>query len=443
MNAVRKYVASLQAYYVDLTTIIADVSPKIDDTILSSDENTQATLIAQYETWADNIASIQKKCQRLINQHKADIAKANNLETTDYTENTPNATRVSYDTWEGNIFSTHKKCQKLVKQYEKEIEKAEKLKSITRTENSLNATNIDQKLMPPPEVQRDPLTTNSWDNHRKSYVNAATNAEPMNLISTKNSTVNVRDSNNDKFVIDKTPREISHNAIKDNNIFIYLHIEVNYITEDPDLPPEEIMEIDVEEMIEEVLLNTQRCVNRRELLISNCMHMETKARNNNEKNKGGRHRNRAAKEHYSIFKATLSLADANRSRHDLNRHIEILNEYLSSHRLPSSLSRAAVSNRWSKFTTIQIPCVNSLEETSYGILIGINPKIHQRHHKATSFILLQLYQLLNKFLPREMNCNDFLQFRSIFGIRAGIFFSETSNSRHITYILPPVIASTA
>lgn len=125
---------------------------------------------------------------------------------------------------------------------------------------------------------------------------------------------------------------------------------------------------------------------------------------------------------------------------EINHMIDLLDSYLSG--LPrwtllihdKSSNNPFSAHKWAKFTTIQMLCVNDRDNHSYGFLLGLSPLIHCRHHTATNWILYKLYNNLKQYLPEKLNCTTHLLFRSLFGIRSGIFRPTQKSSVHAFHI---------
>ena len=66
-----------------------------------------------------------------------------------------------------------------------------------------------------------------------------------------------------------------------------------------------------------------------------------------------------------------------------------------------------------------------------GFLLGPAPGTHGRHHRACTWVLLDLYRSLRTHLPHNLQCLDFLSFRCLFGIRAGTFKPKDSHKAAI------------
>ena len=58
-------------------------------------------------------------------------------------------------------------------------------------------------------------------------------------------------------------------------------------------------------------------------------------------------------------------------------------------------------------------------EKAHGLVIGINPIIHGRHHKACNWIIHELYVSVIDHFPEDFQCNSNFEFRSMYGVRGG------------------------
>ena len=119
----------------------------------------------------------------------------------------------------------------------------------------------------------------------------------------------------------------------------------------------------------------------------------------------------------------------------VDRTISILDDYYSGQKIThleryKEESKPHSSHSWARFTNIQVPCVNCREGShrSYGLIIGLAPQIHGRHHKSCRWIIQQMFEQLGDHLDPDLNCNDHLLFRNKFGIRPG-HFTQTFNKK--------------
>ena len=129
----------------------------------------------------------------------------------------------------------------------------------------------------------------------------------------------------------------------------------------------------------------------------------------------------------------------------VDRSIGILNDYFSEDKIGNLNQykdnlKPHSTHSWAKFTNIQVPCVNNSEgnHKSYGLIIGLSPSHHGRHHKACRWILQQMFKQLQEHIDSELQCNDHLLFRNKFGIRPGGFTPTNSKSntmqQHVYHI---------
>ena len=127
----------------------------------------------------------------------------------------------------------------------------------------------------------------------------------------------------------------------------------------------------------------------------------------------------------------------------VDKTISILDDYYSGQKITHSNkykenSKPHSSHSWAKFTNIQVPCVNSREgnHRSYGLIIGLTPQIHGRHHKTCRWIIQQMFEQLKEYLDPDLNCKDHLLFRNKFGIRPGNYtptYSKPTPTSHQVY----------
>jgi len=73
----------------------------------------------------------------------------------------------------------------------------------------------------------------------------------------------------------------------------------------------------------------------------------------------------------------------------VDKTISILDDYYSGQKINhlnkyKEKSKPHFINSWEKIPNVQVPCVNSSEgnHRSYGLIIGLTPPIHGRHHKT-------------------------------------------------------------
>ena len=88
---------------------------------------------------------------------------------------------------------------------------------------------------------------------------------------------------------------------------------------------------------------------------------------------------------------------------------------------------------WAKFTSIRLPCVNHEFDKAFGLVLGINPNTHGRNHKAYRWIIQELFDSVEDYFPEDFKCNSIIEFRNLYGIRAGNF--KVNDKVHSTYHL--------
>ena len=127
----------------------------------------------------------------------------------------------------------------------------------------------------------------------------------------------------------------------------------------------------------------------------------------------------------------------------VDRTISILDDYYSGQNIThlekyKEESKPHSPHSWARFTNIQVPCVNCREGShrSYGLIIGLAPQFHGRHHKSCRWIIQQMFEQLKDYLDPDLNCTDHLLFRKKFGIRPGNYtptYSKPTPTSHQVY----------
>ena len=159
---------------------------------------------------------------------------------------------------------------------------------------------------------------------------------------------------------------------------------------------------------------------QRPLQVRSCQCQGTKARKNSSDN-------------HSTFHATLIIYMAI-SREATSAMVDALDTFLSPLGTLHTRQRHATpisTHTWAPYTNIILPCVNAAQDHPGSFLLGPAPAFHGRHHRACSWILLNLYRSLRTYLSHNLQCIDYLSFCCIFGIRAGFFKPMDSHKTQI------------
>ena len=116
--------------------------------------------------------------------------------------------------------------------------------------------------------------------------------------------------------------------------------------------------------------------------------------------------------------------------YDINIMIDTLDQYYSSVKQGDlwlkdkhNEFKPYTDDPWARFTSIRLPCVNHDFDKAYGVIVGVSPVIHGRHHKACNWIINDLYDTVIDYFPDDFACNSNFEFRSLYGVRAGEFYS--------------------
>ena len=127
---------------------------------------------------------------------------------------------------------------------------------------------------------------------------------------------------------------------------------------------------------------------------------------------------------YTLYHLTLKPKQHHISYEDCNQIVEYLYDTFATNtenctKLTNDENLNNNIIHWTKFISFHLPNVNNTRDTSYGLLVGINPTIHGRHHVACKWILTELFNQTHKYLPTSLKCSNMALFRRTFGVRSG------------------------
>ena len=127
---------------------------------------------------------------------------------------------------------------------------------------------------------------------------------------------------------------------------------------------------------------------------------------------------------YSMFHITLKPKQETITYDECNQIMELLYDTVATNtdnctRITNINTLPAEAKKWIPFTSLHLPNVNSTRDSSYGVVIGIHPSIHGRHHTTCKWILKELFNHTHKYLPPTLQCSNMALFRKTYGIRGG------------------------
>jgi len=206
---------------------------------------------------------------------------------------------------------------------------------------------------------------------------------------------------------------------------IYLDVDVHHKESDQRMPVTPLTPIDVEDMVSDVLQHLEHQHDQLYAFVHNCTLIHSKPRKGNKSN-----------EIYSTYQVRLQPKINTVKNADVNDLIEILDTYFSgllnyTLHIQDNKNKPYSGHKWARFTNMKLSTVNNSSHTSFGLLMGLAPLIHGKHHKTTNWILAELFHRLKSYFPDEMECHDILIFRSMFGIRHGRFGDYTRRAYHV------------
>ena len=140
------------------------------------------------------------------------------------------------------------------------------------------------------------------------------------------------------------------------------------------------------------------------------------------------HRDARKKDLYSIYQMTMQPKSPYTSYDDCNEIIEIFYDLFGTNNikhltLPKDSSTQA--KEWIPFVSFNLPRFNTNEQDkSFGLLLGLSPDIHGRHHLTCKWILQELFRFTHTYLPETLQCHHLALFKNTFAIREGRYKTD-------------------
>ena len=208
------------------------------------------------------------------------------------------------------------------------------------------------------------------------------------------------------------PKDINSHDTK-NPYYIYIDAVIHHQSKKSSLPKREKIKIEtIQEILNNIVCTLENTYSKSLAYVIDCQYKSTFKRD------------KRSSDEYSIFNMTLIPTEENPTPHHCNDIIETLYDYCMTHpegtlQLNERLNPSLPAKDWIAHTSFKLPTVNHIRDQSLGLIIGITPDIHGRHHFACKWILKELFKITNQYLPKEWNCSTLAQFRTKFGIRNG------------------------